>query len=191
MALSTVFISAGYFYLKSKITPVTGNASSVPYSPTPESTGILLEICEEKTLLYFDFEENILSVICADGIAQKEIYGYRADYTVKGDYSLVGYIVDTLYGIDLEGNGEILSYTGSQIEEMLSTTADLADLRRTVTEKIIFEISQKGFSKENFLYIIENSKTDLTLPICYYWSDSMKDICKNVRLIGFESTEVN
>ena len=31
---------------------------------------------------------------------------------------------------------------------------------------------------------IENSETNLTIPDCYYWSDNIQKLCKNLRVIN-------
>ena len=56
-----VFISVGYFYLKSKTeTPVENDVQNVPYSYIPESAGILFDISGEKTLFFLDFANKTL-----------------------------------------------------------------------------------------------------------------------------------
>lgn len=181
-----VFVAVGYFYLENRLKPVENSTESVPYySAVPESAGVLLEICGSRTLYYLDFEQKILTVIRSDTEPEgEEIFGYSIDYTVSGDYSLVSGIVDLLGGIDLELDGSALSLTGVQVKELLDTTADSDALKKSIAEKIILKSSENGFKKEDFLYIIENSETDLTVPVCYYWSDYMKELCANARYIG-------
>lgn len=186
---STVFTVLGWLYLKSELKPAENKAESVPYyTSVPENVGIMFELCGEKTLIYSDFTENTLTVVKADGADGGIIYGYSADFTVTSDYSLIGVIADSVGGINLERENVILSLTGSQLTELLSTTADGGELRKTVTEKIISEIGKNGFSREDFLFIIENSDTDLTVPDCFYWSDYIGEIFKNVRFLGYDTS---
>lgn len=180
-----VFVSIGYIYLDNRLNPVQKSTKNVPYAAVPENTGIMFQICGKHTLCYFDFEDKILNVVIADDyrIENGRIAGYTVDYTVMGDYSLVAGIVECIGGIDIEFEGVDLCLTGVQVEELLSTTPDSGELRNTVTEKIILKISENGFKKEDFLYIIENSETNLTVPACYYWPDYMKELCFNARYI--------
>ena len=51
-------------------------------------------------------------------------------------------------------------------------------------KQIFSKIAQNGFSKKDFLYVIENSETNLTVPDCYYWSDSIEAVCKTVVIVN-------
>ena len=180
----TVFIGAGYFYLSSKMkTPVKSEVKDIPYSYSPESAGILFDISGSKTLIYLDFEGSCVSAVFADDKDSEEIYGYPVDYTVSSDYSLLGGIIDILGGLELNINDENLTYTGVQVTDILTTTPHTGELRKEIIEKIFSSIADKGFSRNDFLYIIENSNTDLTVPDCYFWQDSMSEISKTVRII--------
>ncbi len=183
----SLFVGVGYFYLDSKTQTVQNEAPSVPYySSVPENAGVLLDIAGSKTLYYLDFENMTMAVIFADNeaIDNNEIYGYQVDYTVMADYPLLASIVDMAGGINLEAEGEMLSFTGVQVADMLSVSTDFDTLRREVTKKTLDGIRQNGMEKEDLLYIIENSETDLTVPDCYFWADYIKDICKTVRIVN-------
>lgn len=187
IACAAVFIGTGYFYLSSNSETVQNETESVPYySAVPESAGVMFDILGDKTFFYLDFEKEILSVIYADEIetANDEIYGYPIDYTVSADYSLLGGIVDAVGGIDLNIEGEELAFTGVQVIELMETTVDRSSIRRETVNEIISKISEFGFDRELFLYIIENSDTDLTVPDCYYWSEHMKELCKLPRTVN-------
>lgn len=183
---STLFIVSGKLYLERKLMPAKSSTESEPYySYVPECCGIMFDLCGDRTLIYLDFEGASVTAVMADGKEANEIYGYSVDYTVSSDYSLAGGIADLLGGIDIEAENGILSLTGSQLEERLSTTADGGMLRRAVTEKIISKIGKNGLAREDFLYIIENSETDLTVPDCFYWSDCIKELCINAKFLGY------
>lgn len=183
-----VFVSSGYFYLKSNIKETEKNESEIPYtSPDPENSGVMLDIAGNKTFMYFDFTDEKLSVMIPDNIIDSSadiIYGYPVNYNIKADYKFVSDIIDFIDGINLTVNNETLRYTGVQVTEMLTHTSDDGEFKRTVLTEIMKKISEYGFKKENFIYIIENSETNLTVPDCYYWCDYMKKICKNGRVIN-------
>lgn len=182
-----IFISAGYFYLNSQnIDKVDEDVSDVPYTYIPENVGLLFEILDSKILFNLNFADNIVSVINAKDLlsGETEIFGYIVDYTIKSDSSLVSVIVDRVGGIDVEIDGNKYGYTGVQVEELITTTVLEEDLKKQLILEIINQISKNGFSKEDFLYIIENSKTNLTLPDCYLWEDYIMDTCKTVRFVN-------
>ncbi len=182
-----IFLSVGFVYITSKTkTEVQNNTSSVPYASLPQNAGVLFEVDNNYALFYLDFEKESISVICINEILQDEteIYGYPIDYTVKADYNLISYIVDSVGGIDLSVSQELLTLTGVQVVELLTTADNEQELNRNILEKIIKKISQYGFLRQDLLYIIENSETNLTVPDCYYWSDNLQRLCKNLRVIN-------
>ena len=178
----------GYFYLNSNITETENRVSDIPYSSSNvQNAGILLEICDSKTFFYLDFEGNDLLVIFPDesvSVTVDSLYGYSINYEISGDYSLVSDIVDILDGIEMTQNGEKLRFTGVQICDMLARSDEYSELKRQLISKILEKIGEQGFEKKDFVYIIENSKTDLTVPDCYFWSDYISGLCKNARFIN-------
>ena len=46
------------------------------------------------------------------------------------------------------------------------------------------KISENGFSKDDFSYIIEYGNTDLTVPVCYDWEKYIKQMCSSVNISG-------
>ena len=183
-----VFFGAGYSYLTvSKSEEVTDNSvSSVPYYSIPENAGVLFETEKGKTFLYFDFEEENLNVIFADGlkVQSDNIYGYCLDYTVKTTEEVLAGIIDIVGGLDLEFEQETLNCTGMQVISFLNKQNDLENARRSVTKKIIDKIGEIGLSSEDFLYILENSETNLTLPDCYFWAEYMSVLCKKANYVN-------
>lgn len=182
-----IFVGVGYFYLNSKIENVQQNTLSVPYySQEPDNVGVMIEIGQHKTFFFLDFYYKSISVIFdADDLTENgNILGYQVDHYILADYSLLSGIIDIVGGIELETEGEALRYTGVQITDMLSTSTDYDRLERTVITKIMKKISENGFQKDDFLYIIENSDTTLTVPVCYYWSDYIKELCDSVNEVN-------
>lgn len=181
----TMFISIGYLYLNSTAkTPAETKEEEIPYYQIPEEKGIMLDIGESRILFHLGFGEKILSVVYADEMDGDVIYGYSVDYVMKTDYTALEGIVDAIGGIDLEVGGEVLNYTGTQIIELLNTTVDKSILRRDITERVIYGISEKGMTVDDFLLLIENSETDLTVSDCYFWAEHMAELCKNVRFVN-------
>lgn len=183
----TVF-TAGYFYLDSQLERVyvSNKTESVPYYSAPESKGFMFDICGDKLLLHFNFAEETVSVVYPphDLSTATDIYGYSIDYYINCDYKLVGYLTDTVGGVELENESEIYRYTGSQITEMLEYSSVKTNLKREITKKLIEGISQNGFTKENLLYITENSETDLSFSDGILFVDYIADTCSFIRFVN-------
>ena len=182
VCLGMVFVGIGYIYLNQNMKPTKVETESEPYSaPAPENCGIVFDIEDEKTFLYLDFEDKSLSVLMlVPEEYENSIHGYSLDYTVKGDLNFISAIVDMIDGIDLNLLGEELRYTGVQVADLFKN-GELQ--KREIITAVCNKISQKGFLKENFIYIIENFETDITVPDCYYWSDYIGDMCQSTKII--------
>lgn len=186
---AVIFIFTGYFYLTANLQNKRAETKteSIPYVPQkPENCGVLLNILGNAVLFYLDFESETLPVMIIDkqaNLSDESFYGYPANYKINGDYTLVEAIIDRIDGIELEIDGEVLRYTGVQVADMLSRTNDNV-LKRMVIESALEKISKTGFSKSDFVYIIENSETNLTIPVCYYWAEYMQNLCRESTIIN-------
>lgn len=174
-----IFVCSGYFYLNHELKETEKNESSIPYyNEAPENVGVLFDIYSDRTLFYLDFEKNTISVLSDNKNTDigDTLYGYPVDYTIIGGYDLMVYIIDTVGGIELEAESEILRYTGVQIADMLSKSTDTKAIYRKIIPQIFKKLKEKGLRREDLLYIIENSETNLTFPDCYVWSDYIKSL---------------
>ena len=160
--------------------------TKIPYSANLKNTGILFDISGSYIYFYLDFQNKNISLVYPDyyNANQIEIYGYPIEFTVKSDIGLVEDVVDIIGGLEFNISGEELNLTGSQIAELLIDSPDIEVAKRDVTYKLIRKISQTGFTHQNFLHIIENSETNLTVIDCYYWSDNIQQLCKNLKVIN-------
>lgn len=174
----TVFFSA-YIYLyanlKQKEQTAQAKKQDVPYSAEePKNSGLLINFPDNSRLLvYLDFASQMIftSIIEDNSVPQKQYYGYTVNYNVNADYNLISAIIDRIGGIELNLDGKELRYTGVQITDIISSKTDISSLKRDIICAVFKKISKNGFSKDDFVYIIENSETDLTVPDCYYWQD--------------------
>lgn len=182
-----IFVGGGYLYLNRELSTVENKTYSVPYySPAPENAGVMFRIGQQGVLVYLDFEDNNIRFVydTKDTPTGGLLYGYTVDYTVESDFDLLSGIVDILGGIELERDGEILRYTGVQVSELLLKNNCDRDLCDEVILKITEKVKNTGFQNEDFLYIIENSSTDLSLPDCYYWREYISALCGNVQIVN-------
>ncbi len=172
-----IFVGVGYFYLNSKISkPAKTKVENEPYSFPMQNVGIMFSIEDAKTFVYLDFSEKSVKVIMPYSLKEND---YPIDFTVDSNYSLLSGIIDIIGGIELTEDNNLI-YTGIQVVEILTDSPDDNELKREIVEKILSKISKRGFSRQDFLYITENSKTNLTVPKFYYWQDSISEICQNV-----------
>ena len=186
-----IAFSAGYIYLDRKLkSRISFDANqiteSVPYYHTPENKGLLFDICGEKTLVYLDFSLECINIVHPTEGENSEIntFGFPVDFTLNADYSFVGLIVDIVGGIDLTTENGTYRFTGVQITDMLTYTPLGNDVKYHITQAIFEKISEKGFSREDFLSLIKGCHTNLTIPDCYYWSDYSIKLSKSMRIIN-------
>lgn len=187
LLVGVIFIGSGYLYLSYQLKPTEIKEETVPYySTVPDNAGVMFDICADRILCYMDFEKNLMNIVFDSKNIQigENLYGYPVDYMINGNYDLISYLVDAVGGIEMETEEEILRFTGVQIEDMLSRTAETEELYREIIPEILKKVYENGLEKEDFLYIIENSETNLTMPDCYYWPDYIKSLCKNAIIVN-------
>ena len=180
-----MFFGGSYAYLWSNLKETEKSADTkdfnVPYSSVPADCGLLINApLNQKWLIYLDFTETVCTVISCDDIKQdaKMHLGYSIDYTITLDYDIIAGIIDRIGGIELESNGELLRYTGIQVVDLIYVNGENISARDIISA-IFYAISKNGFSKSDFVYIIDNGNTDLTVPICFDWPLYIKSLCRN------------
>ena len=178
-------ISYAFLINKGETESTEKGKSNIPYYPETESRGILFTLPDESIMLLFlDFQNDCTRIIFPDNIKDKKLLlgRFSADYNIQIDYPVLEEIVDRVCGIIISKNNTSYRYTGVQICELLKENNNDYSLKREIAEKTIEQISKNGFSKSDFLYIIENSNTDLTYTDCYNWDLYIKQTCKNVEV---------
>ncbi len=182
--LLMVFVCFGYMLLTSEVTLAETKEENVPYyESVPQNVNLLFNVLDNKIMFSLDFENENIKIVNVYGEEEYSFYGYSTDFYVECDLNIISGIVDILGGIELEITDEKLNYTGTQIKEILEYNSD-SYFSRDIVSKIIEKISKVGFSKEDFLYIIENSETNLTVPDCYEWEKYIKKLCKNAVFVN-------
>lgn len=182
-----IFIGSGYLYLNRELETAEKPAEPVPYyNPIPENKGIMFDIYGDRTLCYMNFHENTLTIVFDNyntPVGEK-LFGYSVDFLVEGNYDLLSGIINIAEGITLNLSGEDLRYTGVQVVDAIRQTDNKNELKLKIIEQILTNLKTTGFSRNDFLFLIENSKTTLTVPDCYYWSDYIEDLCKNFKILN-------
>ncbi len=190
---AAVFLAAAYIYLNMEIktdktekTEVKDYTVSYTQNP-PDDCGVLVTFPDESgCLIFFDFTKtSITALFCNDvNLVQKEYKGYSVDYNLEADYNLLSGIIDRCGGIDLKLTEELLRYTGIQITDILSTKVDTTSIRSPIAKAIFKTIGANGIDSELLVYVIENSNTNLTVPVCLNWHKYLKDMCQNTTVIN-------
>lgn len=159
---------------------------TVPYEKLPDNKGIAFVLPDNCAVLaYLDFEEKSVKVLQIENFDDVggEYFGYTCDYTVNVDYNLLSGIIDRTGGVNLNQNGETLRFTGVQVVDLLSVD-NSGDIKKQLPHEIFNQISNNGFSKDDFLYLIKNADTDLKITDCIYWIDYFDKITKNVIFVN-------
>ena len=189
--LSTaIFFGAAYAYLDYSLKNATTNIDkkdfSVQYDRTPQNCGIALVFSDNSAaLVYLDFKEvcvRILDVESYDS-TRPEYNGYTADYTISVSYELVEGIIDRVGGINIEKDNECYRYTGAQVIDLIAY-GRVDNIKKQILKQVFDKISKNSFSKEDIVYIIENSESNLSFVDCIDWIDYLKDMCRRVEFVN-------
>ena len=189
---ASVFFGASYFYLYISLEKEQKAADSkqekIPYLETPESKGLLFTTEDIKAVLFFlDFEGEVAYIINISnhsGIVDNYA-GYRIDYSFGTDYYVLSSVFDRLGGLDLDIDGEYLRYTGVQVCDILAAEHS-TDISLKIVTALCEKISENGFSTDDFIFLIENTTTNLTVPDCIYWQGMLKNIFSNAIFVNWE-----
>ncbi len=187
---AAIFFFGAYAYLYYNLNGQTAKADqkdyTVPYENLPDNAGIAFLLPDSSAVIaYLDFENRCINVINIEvyDITNNLYYGYTVDFTVETDYQLIGGIVDRVGGVNIQLNGEILRYTGVQVIDLISVNSD-ANIKPQLITQIFKQISENDFSKDDFIYIIENSKSNLTVVDCIYWLDYIGEMRGNINFVN-------
>lgn len=184
-----LFLGGSYAYLylnfNKPVTDVEQKEYNVPYERKPENCGIAFVFPETSAVLvYLDFENMGLRLLDIENFKPRaEYHGYTADYTVETDYEFIKGIIDRVGGVNLQTDDDTMRYTGTQIVELISTGKGKS-IKKDLILQIFAQIEKNNFSKDDFIYIIENSKSNLSLVDCIYWSEYIGEMCKKTDFVN-------
>ena len=183
LAIGSAFVSfvilggaaLGYLSANAKLdgSAVDASEQSVPYEQREPNRGVLFSFPDGvECLVYLDFEYGGITAVLGYGYDGE----YPVDFTVEADFQLAEGLIDRAGGVEIDQNGERLRYTGVQVMELVSVDTSL-ELRREIISQVFSGFAQNGISAADFVYIIENSQTTLTVPDCYSWEEEMCSMC--------------
>lgn len=172
--------------LKNNQSSVDTKDYTVPYESVPDNCGLLLVApLDSRWLIYLDFEKERIMVLEATGIKSDstEYLGYSVDYRVSIDYDLIAEIIDRVGGLELNIDGATMRYTGVQVCDLLCASCS-KDIKQHIFLTFFENISKYGFSKNDFAYVIDNSDTNLTVPVCFDWPQRLSQMCRSVSFVN-------
>ena len=185
-----IFFVSAYFYLEKSLEnnekTADNKADNIPYYEKPESRGILFEFPNEIRMLFFlDFEKEMLYIINIydDYIKSDNYVGYPADYYCKMDYYTLSSLFDRLGGIDFESEEGIYRLSGIQVCDLLCEN-DSDDFYHKIICGFCKRVSETGISDDDLLFLISGCDTDLTMPVCLYWSSYMNKMFANAVFVN-------
>ena len=167
--------------ISSPETPAGDNISGVEYYDTPENCGIL--ITDETgggAFFYLDFENIVTNVFLFEenAVGQAETIGYATDFTMEINRDFVLALCDRIGGIELETEDGTERYFSTSLEIFLPEKTTFDEMFKI--SSAFFEVfSNKGLSSSDFMFIIENTKTDINYPTCYDWIEFMPEMFCN------------
>ncbi len=186
---AVIFAAFILIFLKEPASSVKGNTESVPYGNyyDSESCGFLVRFRDGNSVfLNFDFEDSKTSVLLLPNGTDSDAvstYGYTVYKTIDTDYTFLARFTDRLGGIELSENGKSYKYTGVQVKEKLSSSIDKA-LRRQIIKQFLGCFNSQGLTKEDLVFIIENTETELNFPDAYNLAPAISDVSKTINFIN-------
>ena len=182
----SLFLGLGYISLNKDFSKASTEKEKVPYTQEkPQNAGILFNINGEETFFFLDFEEcNITVALNPEKPIDNEIFGYSLDYKITANSDLLSEITDYLNGLELTILGEDYRYTGLQIKALIESD-NTKRLKRKISDAVFKRISVSGVRTDFFGMIINNGETNLNLVDCYFWSEYLTELSKNLRYIDY------
>ncbi len=180
------FMGTAFIFSRKVLLGVDVPKTDVPYVDgkyLPSDTTILFTFADSSSvaieLLFSKSFTNIL-ILNSNDSEDYLSYGYQIDHTVECDYSFLMKFIDTLGGIEWEGENYIL--TGVQICNLLATSQDL-NTEKQIIKGVMNKISKNGLSEELLYCIIDNTVTTLSAPACYNWNIWVGECCVSYNII--------
>lgn len=167
--------------LEGPATTAQESVSGIEYSALPENKSILITGEKgEGILINLNFEEIVTNIYIFDKDAQERAQdtGYIIDYTMAVDNNFLLAFCDRMGGIELEKDGSKERYLSAALENFVSGGLNEEKMLQ-ICDSFFEKFSKSGLSSGDFMFIIENSDTNLNYPICYDWIDYIPEMFCN------------
>lgn len=190
LCCALIFAGILFSFTRENLIGVDVPKTDEPYSKDgylPENTTVLFVFPDNfGAIVELDFsKEFINALIIKDPSKQRaKIYGFNIDHICTCDYSFIIDFIDIIGGITLNRQGESFRYTGVQVCNLTASFTDDTALRAAILEGVFSKISKSGFSNEALSCIIEETRTTLSAPACYGWTENMRKLCNSFNIIN-------
>lgn len=161
--------------------PVGEGAQNIPYSSIPDNKAILiLGEKGEGALLYLNFRDIVLEIHPFENGAEEKAgnLGYIIDYKMAVTNDFICDLADRIGGIEILTNGQTFRYLGSSLGQLLEKTPTF-DRISVISEAFFEKFAKIDLSSADFMFIMENTNTDLNYNTCYEWFDFLPELVCN------------
>lgn len=190
-ALTAFFITAGVFCslisllgifliparVGSPEKPVGETVSGIDYNSAPEPVSIAVVGADQTAaLIYLGFKTISVDVYLFESAEQ--LKGAEADYYMELPSGFLGKLCDRMGGLTLSNSGSDELFFGVALEHY--ATQDNSIRKMTEISNAFFKkIAKMGLSSEDFMFIIENTETNLNYPACYDMMEYIPELFGN------------
>ena len=161
------------------------NISGIGYTEEiPSSTLLFVFPDTSGLLIHFDF-----SILCTnyyvfgqDAEENAAELPYQIDYNFFPEEDFLPRLADRLGGVEIEDeNGEKKLYFSAAVQEFCEK--ELTEENRIILVDSFFDkIAKMGLSSEDFMFIIEVGKGNISYSVCYDWISHIKTMFSNTVL---------
>ena len=161
------------------------NISCIGYSEEIPSATLLFVFSDTSGLLInFDFSELYTNyyVFSENATEKAAALPYQIDYSFYPEEDFLPRLADRLGGVEIEGEkGEKRLYFSAAVKEFCEK--GLTEENRIILVDSFFDkIAKMGLSSEDFMFIIEVGKGNISYSVCYDWISYIKTMFSNTVL---------
>lgn len=185
-----LFLSVIFVITRENLIGVDVPKTDVPYSQSgfiPENTTVLFVFPDSfGVAIDLDFEKNFTSAVIIKDASEETAkqYGFKIAHSCVCDYPFMMDFIDIIGGIELNENGEVYRYTGVQVCNLVASYPDDISLRARIIEAIFLKISKYGLSDKALSCIIEDTRTSLSAPACYGWTENADEALSSFNILN-------
>ena len=184
---SALLAAAAFFVFNEKNESVSNDTPKVPYyeQNPPDNVGLLFRFGVKGSVFFdLDYHNSKISAILFNEKTTKQgvlDYGYTVDYVVDADYIFLADFIDRFGGLEFQNGDKLQRYTGVQITDMLEN--DKLTEKQLIST-ILLKINSSGFSKNDLMFLIKNTHTDLSYPSGYPLIANFHDLCLRINFVN-------
>lgn len=158
------------------------NISGIPYSDTPQNKGLLFTLPDSSgAFIYFDFDDILTHCYLFNENAAEnaENLPYFIDYTFNITPEFLAALCDRLGGVVMTDKNGVSSLYFSASLTAFWQNVPTEEQRLQHCISFFDKIAKTGLSSEDFMFIIEETNTNLSYSVCYDWIPHIKEMFCN------------